>query len=235
MIFTARKLALYLSMDDLQDGKSTFLAIPGYAECDLVEIVSGAAHFFVHVKPSQGTEEEAIFGLGDNRFFQQGHARPTSWETLHKIDFFDASMPFITKVACGNLHTAFLCADGALYLSGDDSKGQCGGFSEQEPSLVEFPLLANHASDIDVLDVACGSNHTVVLTSEGVFVTGSSTYHHLSNTDSTLNAFTDNAGQLGLGHLADSPTFVEQPRSVSEMTYKEAFAAGWNTVLLASG
>lgn len=59
-------------------------------------------------------------------------------------------------------------------MSGSNNKGQCGGFSEQEPCLVTFDVEDGAECDIDFLDVACGSNHTVALTTRGVYVAGQS-------------------------------------------------------------
>lgn len=126
--------------------------------------------------PETNSDEKTtiIFGLGDNRHFQQGHKHPSSWIAARKVEFFDESMSAVVKIACGDLHTAFLTADGALYMAGNDTYGQCGGFSDQEPSLVEWQVDGKNDADVDVHDVACGSSHTVAVTSKGVFVAGRS-------------------------------------------------------------
>lgn len=134
-------------------------------------IHGGGAHFIVFAKQEHG--HPIILGYGDNRFFQQAHDHSaSSKEQVRRVDFFDEGTSPVIKIECGDLHTAFLTEDGALYMSGSNVKGQCGGFSEQEPSLVIF---GNEEEDIDVLDVACGATHTVALTNEGVYVAGSST------------------------------------------------------------
>jgi hypothetical protein len=87
---------------------------------------------------------------------------------------FEGGSP-IRKIACGDLHSAVVTEDGALYVFGSNAQGQCGAFSDSEPSLVEFQVVEGMEQP-DVLDVACGSRHTVVLTDQGVYATGSSAF-----------------------------------------------------------
>jgi len=70
--------------------------------------------------------------------------------------------------------------------------------------------------DLDVLDVASGSYHTVVLTSKGVYATGS-----------------NNAGQLGLGHTDDVAVFTKI-RFFDGKIVTSVLAAGWNTIFMCS-
>ena len=162
----SRALRLYASLDALFS--STYTMISGCLQPLTADsrIYAGAAHFFVHVLGN------VIYSLGDNRHFQLGTASRSSWSHASLVSFFEGGS-LIKKVACGDLHNAILTEDGALYMCGSDAKGQCGGYSEQEPCLVEFSVPENEEQP-DGLDVACGSNHTVVLTDKGVYVSGSS-------------------------------------------------------------
>ena len=153
-------------MDELFLSKSTPISgfqIPLLAGS---RIFSGAAHFLLHIS------ETALYSLGDNRHFQLGDNLRTSWNTARQITFFEGGS-FIEKVACGDLHTAILTEDGALYVSGSNANGQCGGFCQQEPCLLQFQGFRQDEQP-DVLDMTCGSNHTVINTNNGVYVAGSS-------------------------------------------------------------
>jgi hypothetical protein len=166
------KLRLYKSLDDLCDDNYTSVALYEKIDLSRATIHSGGAHFIIFARQEHGNP--ILFGFGDNRFFQQGHDDSSSSLKFEarRVDFFDEGVSAVIKTECGDLHTAFLTEDGALYMSGNDVKGQCGGFSEQEPSLVIF---RTEEEDIDVLDVACGATHTVVLTNKGIYVAGNST------------------------------------------------------------
>jgi alpha-tubulin suppressor-like RCC1 family protein len=74
----------------------------------------------------------------------------------------------ISKVACGSSYSMLITQDGSLFSFGDNEQGQLGlGPGSRStrrtwiPSLVAFPLPTK------VIDVACGYNHVVALSSEG--------------------------------------------------------------------
>ena len=131
-------------------------------------LYSGAAHFLIHVS------SDILYSLGaENRFFQLGHdSRDVSATVAEQLSMFEGGSP-IRKIACGDMHSAVVTEDGALYVFGSNAQGQCGGFSDSEPSLVEFQV-SEGMEQPDVLDVACGSRHSVVLTDQGIYATGSS-------------------------------------------------------------
>lgn len=172
-------LRLYDSLNDLHHDIYREVVIPGpLSDLSRASIYAGAAHFIILAKTDAGYP--TVLGVGDNRFFQQGHSEASSWDTATPVEFFDEGVSPVVTVACGNMHTAFVTDDGALYMSGSDAKGQCGGFSEQEPCLVTFQVEEDAESEVDVLDIACGANHTVALTGRGIYVAGSSTcYVHI--------------------------------------------------------
>lgn len=169
------ELRLFNALEDIYRDKYHAIGLPARLDLSLVTIYAGAAHFMILVRNADKSEEATmLLGLGDNRFFQQGHQGQSSWTKVTQVMFFDEITAAVVKVACGDLHTAFLTADGALHMAGSDAKGQCGGFAQQEPSLVEWEVDGTIDQEVDVFDVACGSNHTVALTSKGLFSTGSS-------------------------------------------------------------
>lgn len=161
-------------------------------------------HFMMQGQPRQllagtGTfllkmESGEVYSWGDARYSSLGRRitevpaeRPGVIEALDGLK--------IKKVACGGWLNAALSEDGACYLWGAGTPG-----TEQrikclreagagEVVLVELPVEPG-AEPLDVLDVAVGDNH-VVLLAEG---------------DSCFVAGENKNGQLGLGHY---DTFVE--------------------------
>jgi alpha-tubulin suppressor-like RCC1 family protein len=145
---------------------------------DIISLHAGADHFFVRTS-------RTLYGFGDNRFGQLGIPPDTSFSIgnppsvvtkFTPVDFFDGLSP-IVQITTGDVHTAVVTEDGALYVFGHDGKGQCGGWKTEtgEPSLVE--LKGEDGEALDVRVVACGSQSTVVLTSdEGLWSSGASAF-----------------------------------------------------------
>lgn len=91
----------------------------------------------------------------------------------------------VVGVACGGVHSVVVCADGAAYAWGVNTKFQCG---VTQPSLLASPTLVLNY----VKGVAAGLAHTLVLTDSG----------------SVKASGWNNCGQLGVGHTRDS-AFIE--------------------------
>lgn len=72
----------------------------------------------------------------------------------------------IRQVTCGGLHTALVTEHGDVYTWGDGRKGQLG--HPNEPSQKQVPKLVKSLSSVHVVQVACGSAHTICLTDTGV-------------------------------------------------------------------
>jgi alpha-tubulin suppressor-like RCC1 family protein len=153
---------------------------------NIVSLHAGADHFLVQTPCS-------LYGLGDNRFGQLGIVSDPSYpwgsddydddgnppsvvSQFTRVDFFDGISP-MAQVATGDVHSAVVTEDGALYMFGHDAKGQCGGWTSEtgEPTLVE--LEGEDGEPLDVRAVACGSQSTVVLTSDGgIWSSGASAF-----------------------------------------------------------
>lgn len=159
-------------MDKFYDDNYSKISDPEHIDVSNPTIQAGSAHFIILAKSKDAGV--AVLAVGDNRFFQQGHPYPSSWTQARRVDFFDEGVSSVVKVACGDLHTAFLCADGAAYMSGSDAKGQCGGFSEQEPCMIDLGEEDSGGEEMDVLDVVCGASHTIAMATRGIYATGSS-------------------------------------------------------------
>eukprot|EP00741_Cyanophora_paradoxa_P003473 tig00000711_g3373.t1 len=130
-----------------------------------------------------------VFAWGANDYGQLGHggaqgeALPRRVEALSGIN--------VTQIACGDNHSMALSDTGELYAWGRGTYGALGlGTDGEKRTPQPIRLLRKKG----VRDVACGADHTVVVTYQGeVYAWGRNMY-----------------GQLGLGTLADhdTPTLV---------------------------
>ena len=85
----------------------------------------------------------------------------------------------IIQVACGGSHTVALKKDGSVIVVGENSSGQLGLNTQDD--MLSFTNMLNVNNDI--IKVACGTNHTLVLKNDGtVWGTGN-----------------NSSGQLGTG------------------------------------
>lgn len=186
-----RHCQLFSSLNDLFDGNglptehdkpdgqgesSTYpladFTLPGSVR----KVHAGGAHFLIEL---EGQEEPVptLFAIGDNRHFQQGHChqnKPGASSAMTPrpiVSLQDNDVHIPSKVTLGDLHSCVLSQEGGLYVAGSDGQGQCSGFA----SSTGFNFVdLDDDDDLDVLDVACGSNHTIALTNKGVFACGGS-------------------------------------------------------------
>ncbi|XP_052272508.1 uncharacterized protein LOC127873013 isoform X1 [Dreissena polymorpha] len=100
-------------------------------------------------------------------------------------------------VGAGQTHAAAVTRHGDLYTWGRNSLGRLGHGEQKASSQTSGPCkVATFATlQIKVLSVACGLNHTLALTQQGVYSWGSSAY-----------------GQVGLGttHVYTRPMLIEE-------------------------
>lgn len=124
---------------------------------------------------------------------------------LNKIHF-NIKSPLESTVIASSRHT-LLCYNNSLWVFGENSFGQCGvgnTIAQQKPVKLENfynnkfgASEANSASSkivlkaSDIISVKCGSNHSAVLTTKGLYMFGS-----------------NEMGQLGLGDTVDRLTPV---------------------------
>ncbi|ORY89783.1 regulator of chromosome condensation 1/beta-lactamase-inhibitor protein II [Leucosporidium creatinivorum] len=169
-------------------------------------LIAGASHFLLLLS----APSHAILSYGDNRFSQLGVPSSTSSppSKLHHVDFFEGLAP--KRIAAGAFHSTVVGGDGALYVFGKGSEGQCGGEGGGEPALIELG-----DGEEEVVSVGCGSGHTVVVTDRGVWVTGA-----------------NDAGQLGLGDKAPRPSFTRNEALSSLIgSTSTVTCTPWNTFL----
>nr|ADA84471.1 retinitis pigmentosa GTPase regulator protein 1 [Danio rerio] len=91
-------------------------------------------------------------------------------------------------ISCGQSHSAFVTEQGRLFVFGDNNRGQLG---LQIKGPVTKPVCVKVLKGERAQSVACGTDHTLVSTSQGEILAAG------GNSD----------GQLGLGHCNDSISF----------------------------
>ncbi|MBW0467816.1 hypothetical protein O181_007531 [Austropuccinia psidii MF-1] len=193
-----------------------------------IKLASGAGHFLIlthtplnYCSSKETPYQSTLYAFGDNRFGQLGlgFLSPAIDEPTLVEDLFNLS-----KIACGFFHSVLIGKEGELYAFGHNRFGQCGVGTKEcdltRPVLVDIGGNGEAGDVVDVLDACCGSEHTVLLTSRGVWVAGS-------------NAF----GQLGLKTL--EPSFEFQLNDAIRFVLSKTKCLGnwkiqagrWNTMI----
>ncbi|XP_074248068.1 X-linked retinitis pigmentosa GTPase regulator isoform X10 [Saimiri boliviensis] len=153
------------------------------------------------------TEDGRLFMWGDNSEGQIGLPDMPNACVPHQVT---TGKP-VSWISCGYYHSAFVTTDGELYIFGEPENGKLG---------LPYELLSNHripqlVPEIPekVIQVACGGEHSVVLTENDLYTFG-------------LGKF----GQLGLGTFlfeTSEPRVVEsiKGRKISYISCGENHAA----------
>eukprot|EP00922_Rhytidocystis_sp_ex-Travisia-forbesii_P061402 GHVS01091015.1.p1 GENE.GHVS01091015.1~~GHVS01091015.1.p1 ORF type:complete len:1010 (-),score=115.67 GHVS01091015.1:587-3616(-) len=135
----------------------------------------------------------ALYTWGSNRCGKLGHSKPHSQMDKAYTPMRIADLPYIKAVCAGGCHSLLIARGSAAYMCGDNTSGQLAVDPDRLAEVDHFyPVEALHGYKVKL--AACGSHHTIVLTSEG-----------------SIRGFGRNVeGQLGLP-LADS---VYSPRTI---------------------
>ncbi|XP_063249084.1 X-linked retinitis pigmentosa GTPase regulator [Prinia subflava] len=121
------------------------------------------------------TEDGQLFVWGDNSEGQIGLANEASVSVPCKVDI---GKP-VSFISCGYYHSALITGDGELYTFGEPVNGKLGLFPEQlKNNRVPQPVLGIIGK---VNKVACGGEHTVVLTETDVYTFGLGQYGQLGH------------------------------------------------------
>ena len=114
------------------------------------------------------------FGYGEDG--QLGNGKTQTVRIPQKIQ----GLPPIKMVSCGENHTAIVDRNGNLYTFGSGRKGQLGDGNSGKNYFVSRPQRIQNIPPIEM--VACGSEHTVILTKDGdVYTFGSCENGKLGN------------------------------------------------------
>ncbi|NXV31934.1 RPGR regulator, partial [Rissa tridactyla] len=121
------------------------------------------------------TEDGQLFVWGDNSEGQIGLADKACVCVPCQVD---VGKP-VSSVSCGYYHSALITGDGELYTFGEPENGKLGLLPEQlKNNRVPQPVLGIMEK---VNKVACGGEHTVVLTETDVYTFGLGQYGQLGH------------------------------------------------------
>jgi len=137
----------------------------------IIEVAAGDGFVFLN------TKEGKVFSWGRNEFGQLGNGNREKNEKPRLVDtFFER----LLQISAGSQHVIALTVSGNILSWGGNRLGQLGDGQFTSNCV---PRIINQLRHRPVVGIACGENHTLVVT-----VTGN------------LFAWGDNAnGQLGLG------------------------------------
>lgn len=143
------------------------------------------------------TEEGKVFTWGDGRRGELGHIHdPSLKQTPRMVEMLDHV--FVTSVACGGSHTVAITDSGQLYSWGWSRYGQTG---HGERANVKFPKRIDHPLVKDIVQVACGSKHTMAITRSGTVIAFGANRHGQCG----LSDFEDRLEPNRIESLRDTP------------------------------
>ena len=163
------------------------------------------------------TTDGELWAWGDNSLGQLGDS--TQEDKFRPFKVLKNNGPLknkqVIKVCAGDSFVVVLTSDNTLASFGDNSLGQLG-IGVTDPSFKSKPVaipLTGALSAVNILDVQCGSNHVVVLTTDGKVVTWGY----------------NNYGQLGDGSTTTrfTPQLLSAPCSV-----KKVYSKFYSTILI---
>eukprot|EP00984_Skeletonema_dohrnii_P007149 scaffold2581_cov84-Skeletonema_dohrnii-CCMP3373.AAC.4 len=120
------------------------------------QIACGSGHTVVLT----GEGEVYTWGRGDDG--RLGHG-DNGWKYVPRLTH-SLTGQIITHVTCGSYHTAAVSSNGDLYTWGGGMYGKLGHGSESGHST---PRRVEALVGLSVIDIACGSRHTAVVTNKG--------------------------------------------------------------------
>lgn len=134
---------------------------------------------------------DGVFECGRSVIFDSYKEDAYDIKTPKKI--FDTLRPIIS-VVCGREHAIILCQNGDIYGYGSNTEGQLGILLTPVTPSQTYVNPVRVDTIKDVLAIACGNNHSLVLTKEGLFGCGENGY-----------------GKLGLGHTRNVYEWTKLP------------------------
>ena len=119
-------------------------------------MVSKIINLFNKIKKA----DRKLFAIGDNTYGEIGIEENLNRDKVNEIKFFsNLNTTKISRIAVGARHSLVLMQDGSLYSFGDNSDGQCTGFSTRysSPNKIACEIKGK------IIDVKCGYNHCLII------------------------------------------------------------------------
>ena len=151
-------------------------------------------------------EKNDLYGFGKGIFGQCGYGQPEDTDIPKKIKFNDKDLNKIIDIKCGGEHTLFLSDNGRVYACGHGYFGQLGLGNNKN---VKSPILVHSLSNKNIIEIAAGWSHSLVLTDDGfAYAAGCGKF-----------------GELGLGENRNRYNYT-WIRKLGTMNIKNIFAGG---------
>uniref|UniRef100_B4N542 GK20388 n=1 Tax=Drosophila willistoni TaxID=7260 RepID=B4N542_DROWI len=142
--------------------------IPWKPDAPLRQIACGHRHTLFL------TANGKVYACGNNDQAQLGHNLPTKRPLLIP----ELQNYVVVAIACGSRHSMALTEWGQVLSWGDNDCGQLGQSTDQ--SIIELPKIIRSLVSKHVVQIACGNNHSLALTSCGeLYSWGSNIYGQL--------------------------------------------------------
>ena len=160
-----------------------------------IAVAGGFDH--VVVLYSNGT----VYGAGDNGYGQITGVSSAARSTLQPIVVPGGNA---IAIAAGGLDSLVISDDGHAYGAGDDIFGQLGVVPSGDGTIRSLTVVGG-LSGVNAVAGAVGSNHTVVIGSDGkAYGTGWNTNGQLTGTDSPRSSLTVMTGLAGTASQAST-------------------------------
>ena len=119
------------------------------------------------------TDDGMVYSFGNNEYGELGLGNYENYNSPQLI----SSLKDVEFIECGGNHTFCKTLNNEIYSWGYNNIGQLGLENTNDQYT---PILCSSLSNEDVVDIKCGKNHTLVLTSNGdVLSCGWNYYHQL--------------------------------------------------------
>jgi len=179
----------FVSEDDLVPG-----LVPGFENETIVSVTAGYSFSLALNKAGQ------LFSWGFNEKRQLGILHRFNQEKPQLIKSLADAGVVIVKVECGQQHVLALSTEGQVFSWGLGVLGQLGHGDCVDSGL---PRVVKALLDHKIVDIACGSHHSVALTSDGlIFTWGSSEYGQLGGETDALD------WQTGFNHVTGARVYL---------------------------
>ena len=113
-----------------------------------------------------------FFSWGSDSMGQLGHGGEVGEPRPVAVPKSLSFEVYITQIACGNAHSMFISRDGHLFGFGSNNEGQLG-INDPQMRVSSAPLLVADLLPMQAhpVQVACGGQHTALVTTDGALYT----------------------------------------------------------------